>query len=173
MAEDLSDALLRRLRKGDDAAWTEFYDALAPDIRAYVGRIGAQSPDDTVGETMVQVVRDLSGFRGSGSDLRAWTFRIARNRVIDEGRRRSRRPVETELSSLNEPAIEGPDEASSGDFATILAGLTIDQRDAVWLRHVVGLSVDETATVMNRAPDAVAALTHRAIRRLRAGLDRH
>jgi RNA polymerase sigma-70 factor (ECF subfamily) len=53
----------------------------------------------------------------------------------------------------------------------MLVGLTLDQRDAVWLRHVVGLSVEETAAVMDRAADAVAALTHRALRRLRAGLE--
>jgi RNA polymerase sigma-70 factor, ECF subfamily len=171
VAEGLSDDLLLRLRKGDDDAWARFYDAVAGDVRTYVARIGAVSPDDTLGETMVQVVRSLSGFRGTSADLRPWVFRIARNRVIDDGRRRSRRPTLTALSDANEPTVDGPEYALSGDLSAMLVGLTPDQRDAVWLRHVVGLSVEETAAVMDRAADAVAALTHRALRRLRAGLE--
>lgn len=172
MGEVFSDETLVRLRRGDNDAWSEFYDALAGDIRAYVARIGATSPDDTLGETMVQIVRSLHQFRGSAAELRPWAFRIARNRVIDAGRRRSRRVAEVELSEANDPAVDGPDDTPRGDFADILSGLTTDQRDAVWLRHVVGLSVEETARVMSRAPEAVAALTHRALRRLRGGLDR-
>jgi len=172
VAEVFSDDLLARLRAGDDSAWQNFYDVFAGDIRAYVARIGASSPDDLLGETMVQVVRSLPSFRGAPDELRPWIFRIARNRVIDAARRRNRRPRETELSETHDHEIDGPEEALQGDLATMLAGLTDDQRDALWLRHVVGMSVDETATVMNRAPEAVAALTHRAIRRLRAGFGR-
>ena len=90
-----SDDLLAGLRAGDDAAWSHFYDAIAGDIRAYVARLGTTSPDDVLGETMVQVVRSISSFRGAAGELRPWTFRIARNRVIDAGRRRDRRPRET------------------------------------------------------------------------------
>lgn len=170
MSEAFTEELLHRLRSGDDVAWAQFYDGIAGDVRAYVARIGASSPDDATGETMVQVVRSLSSFRGAAADLRPWTFRIARNRVIDEGRRRSRRPTLTELSETNEPVSDDLEPMLQGELPEMLNDLTTDQRDAVWLRHVVGLSVEETAEVMNRAPDAVAALTHRAIRRLRASL---
>lgn len=170
MADDLSDEFLTHLRAGDDAAWARFYDSISGDIRAYVARIGAQSPDDILCETMVQVVRSLPRFEGTAAELRPWTFRIARNRVIDDGRRRARRPVHTALSESDEPTVDGPETALSGDLSGMLDGLTTDQRDAVWLRHVLDLSVDEAATVMDRTPDAVAALTHRALRRLRAAL---
>ena len=172
MAEVFSDDLLAELRAGNDSAWSRFYDSIAGDIRAYAARLGAASPDDVLGETMVQVVRSLPSFRGIATELRPWIFRIARNRVIDAGRRRNRRPRETELSDVHDPVLDGPETALEGDLASMLTGLTDDQRDALWLRHVVGLSVEETANVMNRAPEAVAALTHRAIRRLRAGFDR-
>jgi RNA polymerase sigma-70 factor (ECF subfamily) len=170
VAGDLSDELLTNLRSGDDATWVRFYDSIAGDIRAYVARIGADSPDDVVGETMVQVVRSLPRFEGTAADLRPWTFRIARNRVIDAGRRRARRPALSALDPNNEPTVDGPDEVLGGDLSAMLEGLTPDQRDAVWLRYVLELSVEETAAVMDRAPDAVAALTHRALRRLRAAL---
>lgn len=165
--EPLSDEpMLARLHANDRWAWEELYDSLAPDIRAYVRRIGAVDPDDILGETMVQVVRDLGRFRGSDDELRAWVFRIARNRVIDAGRRRSRRPKETHLDEeLAPPVLDAdPDPAA---VSAILDLLTEDQREAVWLRHVLDLSVAEAAVVMGRDPAAVAALTHRGLQRLR------
>lgn len=170
METPTGDELVVALKKGDDRAWATFYDSLAGEIRSYVVRIGAASADDVLGETMLQVVRDIGKFRGAAADLRPWTFRIARNRVIDAGRRRSRRPVETRLTSDADTETGDTDAAIDGDLPTILDHLTPDQRDAVWLRHVVGLSVDETARVMDKAPDAVAALCHRALRRLRTAL---
>ena len=171
MSEVFSVELLAGLRNGDDSAWSHFYDTLAPELRAYVDRLGASSPDDVVGETMVQVVRSLRSFRGTAAELRPWTFGIARNRVIDAGRQRQRRPIETALSEATDLGIDDAETDLDGDLSTMLENLTTDQRDAVWLRYVVGLSVDETAMVMARAPDAVAALTHRALRRLRAGFN--
>lgn len=164
--------LVRRLQRGDDAAWSYFYDSLAGDIRGYVARLGAKSPDDVLGETMVQIVRDVGRFAGSSEDLRRWSFTIARNRTLDDGRRRARRVVETTLDPGDdvdggEVGVDAVGPLEDGDLANLLAGLTPSQREAVWLRHVVGLSVDETATVMDKAPDAVAALTLRALRRLR------
>lgn len=164
------DPFVARLRAGDDAAWETFYDSIAGDLRGYLVRLGAPDPDDVLGETMVQVVRDIGRFAGTGDELRPWTFRIARNRLIDSARRRKRRPVETMLDG-DEPSTGtlDPDPASS-DLSEILDALTPDQREAVWLRYVVDLPVTEVAAIMGKAPDAVAALTHRAMARLRRTL---
>lgn len=170
MERQFRDDLVVALKRGNDSAWADFYDSIAGDLRSYVARIGATSPDDVLGETMLQVVRDIRKFRGSTADLRPWTFRIARNRVIDAARRRSRRPVESQLTADADRESDDPDAMIAGDLSSLLDQLTTDQRDAVWLRHVVGLSLNEAAGVMDKAPDAVAALTHRALRRLRAAL---
>lgn len=165
-----TDPFLSRLRAGEDAAWESFYDSIAGDLRGYLVRLGARDPDDLVGETMVQVVRDIGKFAGTGDELRPWTFRIARNRMIDASRRRQRRPVETVLDSDDVASGAGGPELVSGDLAALLAGLTPDQREAVWLRYVVDLPLAEVASIMGKAPDAIAALTHRAMGRLRKGL---
>lgn len=160
---------LRLLRAHDQAAWAGFYDANAADIRAFVRRIGARDPDDILGETMVQVVRDIGKFTGSLGDLRAWTFSIARHRVIDEARRRQSRPVEVEQGDAD-VAAPGTDFVMPElvTLSALLDGLTPDQKEVVWLRFGADLSVEETARVMGRNPGAVAALTMRALRRLRA-----
>lgn len=164
------DPFVARLRNGDDTAWESFYDSIAGDLRGYLVRLGARDPDDLLGETMVQVVRDVAAFSGTGDQLRPWAFRIARNRMIDATRRRQRRPVETTLDS-DEVLSQTPDpDTVSEDLGVLLASLTPDQREAVWLRYVVDLPVSEVASIMGKAPDAVAALTHRAMTRLRKSL---
>ena len=164
----VDDDLLSGLRRNDRAAWAGFYDSLAGEIRGYVAHIGARSPDDVLGEVMVQVVRDLPRFTGTAAELRPWVFRIARNRVIDAGRQRSRRPEEV---SLDEGAGYMPHhvdrEPDLDELSDLLVRFTDDQREALWLRYGLDLPLAEAARIMDREPAAVAALTARAMNRLR------
>lgn len=164
------DPFVARLRDGDRAAWETFYDSISGDLRGYLVRLGARDPDDLLGETMVQVVRDIGRFTGAGDELRPWTFRIARNRLIDASRRRQRRPVETVLDDGDLPVSSPLGDSGTEDLSALLSSLTPDQREAVWLRYVLDLSLADAATVMGKAPEAVAALTHRAMERLRKTL---
>lgn len=163
---------MQRLVAGDDAAWASLYDSLAADLRAYIRRIGGRDPDDILGETMVQLVRDVKRFTGTDDQLRPWAFRIAHNRVIDSARRRERRPedpAEIDDDRLPDP---GPvDTAPDLDhLSELLDGLTDDQREVVWLRYVADLPLSEVAEIMDRDTSAVAALTLRAMKRLRRQL---
>ena len=159
--------LVSLLRRNERGAWEGFYDSLAGELRGYVRRIGARDPDDVLGEVMVQVVRDLPRFTGTAAELRPWVFRIARNRVIDSARRRSRRVEEVPLDDEARPDVSGPGFVEPGDLAAVLDLLTDDQREAVWLRFGLDMSLSEAAAVMDREPAAVAALTMRALNRLR------
>ncbi len=169
----MTDELLRRLRSGDNAAWETLYDQLAPELRAYLVRLGARDPDDLLGETMMQIVRDINKFSGIATEIRAWSFRIAHNRVIDASRRRKSRPTEVPIDETLDtvpaqaPLTDIPDtELLSG----LLDSLTPDQRSVVWLRYVAELTLDETAAVVGKTPEAVAALTYRALASLRRSL---
>ena len=159
---------LHLLRANDQAAWADFYDAVAPDVRAFIRRIGGRDPDDLLGETMVQVVRDISRFKGEASELRAWVFGIARNRVIDDARRRRVRPVEVDPGDSEPEDTSAPFEMPDlQGLSDLLDGLTADQREVLWLRFGADMSVDDTAKIVGKSPDAVAALTLRALRRVR------
>ena len=160
--------VLRLLRARDQAAWADFYDRHAADVRAYIRRMGGREPDDLLGETMVQVVRDIARFTGEPSELRAWLFGIARNRVIDDARRRRVRPAEVEPSDSDPVDPSAPfDMPDLQTLSTLLEALTPDQKEVLWLRFGADLSVEETARTVGKNPDAVAALTMRALRRLR------
>jgi RNA polymerase sigma-70 factor (ECF subfamily) len=163
--------LLDAMRRGSDTAWADAYDMLAGDLRSFIGRLGAQSPDDVLGETMVQLVRDMKKFRGSPNEFRPWAFTVARHRVLDDARKRARRPVEVELLDEDDLAttdgllVEGPDLAR---LSEVLDRLTTEQREVLWLRYALDHSLDQTADITGQSPEAVAAMAHRAVRRLRA-----
>ena len=49
---------------------------------------------------------------------------------------------------------------------TLLRQLTVDQREVVALRVIVGMTVGETAAVVGKTDGAVRVLCHRALRTL-------
>lgn len=169
----MTSGLLSRLRANDQTAWAELYDSVAADLRAYVKRLGALSPDDIVGDAMVCVVKDLPKFHGTESELRPWIFRIAHNRVVDSARRRGARVSEVSTdfgTEAFEPYMPLMSMPNLSELSGLLDTLTTDQKAAVWLRFVTNLSLEDAAAVMGKTNDAVAALTTRALRHLRAQL---
>jgi RNA polymerase sigma-70 factor (ECF subfamily) len=167
----MTDDLLSQLRANNRTAWAHLYDSMSGELRGYIARLGARSPDDVLGDTMVSVVRDLPRFTGTADELRPWIFRIAHNRVIDTARRRNSRPAEISAeidSELFEPYAPLSSTPNLAELSDILNTLTVDQRAVVWLRYVTNLSLEDTATVMGKTNEAVAALTHRALRQLRS-----
>src|SRR5687767_722473 len=85
---------LAAARCGDERAWTEIYRSLAPGLLGYLRGQGAVEPEDLLGEVMLQLVRDLPRFAGDERQFRAFAFTVAHHRLIDDRRRRGRRPVE-------------------------------------------------------------------------------
>jgi len=53
-----------------------------------------------------------------------------------------------------------------------IAGLPDDQREAIWLHHLSGKSIEETAAAMDRTPASVRGLLQRARQALRDALVR-
>ena len=174
------EACARRLvdaRAGDPTAWVALYDGLAPILHAYLRHQSLDDPDDVVGETLLQVVRDIDRFEGTERQFRSWTLAIAHHRMLDARRARRRRPADP-VPVADLAGSPGPDDASAqvlasfewDDVATLLARLTDDQRAVVVLRVVNELSLEETAQVLDRTVGSVKALQHRAFNALRAHL---
>ena len=162
--------LLDAMRHGSNSAWADAYDMLAGELRSYIARLGADSPDDVLGETMLQLVRDVKKFRGSPIEFRPWAFTVARHRVLDDARTRARRPIEVDALDDDASAPDTPqrDSPDLTHLSEALDRLTDEQREVLWLRYALDHSLDQTADITGRSPDAVAAMAHRALRRLRA-----
>jgi RNA polymerase sigma-70 factor, ECF subfamily len=166
---------LRRAQDGQRSGFDELVRHLDGRLVAFARARGADDPEGLADEVLVQMCRSIRDFQGNLAQLRAWVFTIARHRIIDERRRAARRvdAVPTEPSRLPDAPIVGVhiSEAEQRERVdALLAGLTDDQREIVVLRIVVGLSVEETASVVGRRAGAVRALQHRALRNLRSQL---
>jgi RNA polymerase sigma factor (sigma-70 family) len=139
---------------------------------------GAPDPEDLTAEAFVQVVRDLPRFEGDFRGFRAWVFAIARNRMLDERRRRARKPdiPVPEPPEDPEPAGDVTEEALARieleRVTAILAELSPDQRDVILLRVIGDLGVDEVARVIGKRPGAVKQLQRRGLAAARKLIER-
>jgi RNA polymerase sigma-70 factor, ECF subfamily len=173
------ESILAAARHGEEWAWREFYDDLAPGILGYLRGQGTDDPEDALGETFLQLARHVGSFRGSEGAFRGWAFLVARNRALDDRRRRRRRPT-TPLND-HELAQTGPSGDSEDDamarlgtarVVSLLHNLTDEQRDVVLLRVVADLPVTEVARLLGKKPGAVKQLLYRALATLRKSLQR-
>lgn len=170
--------VLDAARAGADWAWARLYRDLAPVVLGYLRARGAPDPEDVLGETFLQVVRDLARFEGDEAGWRSWVFTVAHRRLIDDRRRRGRRPVrptQDEALAAELPPVEGGEPEALANLGTeqvlrLLDVLTDEQRSALALRFVAGLSLPEVAEVLGRTSNAIKALQRRGLRALRRHL---
>ena len=168
---------LTGLRAGDDAAWAEAYRELSPVLLGYLRARGAAEPEDLLAEVFTQAVRDLGSFEGGERDFRAWLFSIAHNRLVDEARRRARRPVEpasdetiAARAETGNAETEAMDRVGSAEVTRLLSTLSEDQQSVLLLRVIGDLTVPEIARATGKRQGAVKQLQRRALLRLRKEL---
>jgi RNA polymerase sigma factor (sigma-70 family) len=167
------DDVLAAAQAGAGWAFEVLYRDLAPAVTGYLRLHGAAEPDDLASETFIGVFTGLAGFRGDEDDLRSWVFTIAHRRLVDDWRRRSRRPqVADDPGDLTEHAggdVEDDVLLRIGtDTVHELCGtLPTDQRSVLLLRILADLTVEQVAQVLDRSVGAVKALQRRGLRSLR------
>jgi RNA polymerase sigma-70 factor (ECF subfamily) len=170
------EAALDLARAGDERGFATLWRTLHPPLLRYLTVRGNPAPEDIASETWLQVVRDLSGFRGGAMDFRAWLFTVARHRAIDQGRARTARPVVPVADPVaDSPAAEGRAPSAEDDAAEreatagalrMVATLPPDQAELVMLRVVAGLDVAAVARLVGKKPGTVRVAVHRALRSL-------
>jgi len=166
--------VLEAARVGAEWAWRALYADTAPDLLRYTRASRAPDPEDVVGETFLRAVRGLGSFEGDEPGFRAWLFRLARNRIVDDHRRLVRRrtepiPVEVlaEIGARGDAETQAMRALAEDHVRSVLDRLTPDQRDVLLLRILGGLTIEEVATVVRKKPGAVKALQARGIAAIR------
>jgi RNA polymerase sigma-70 factor (ECF subfamily) len=171
------DDVLAAARTGAAWAFEVLYRDLAPVVTGYLRMHGAVEPDDLASETFIGVFTGLPGFTGDEDALRSWVFTIAHRRLVDDWRRRSRRP---QLSDGDEDlgGLVGGDveddvlvRVGTDDVHRLCAGLPDDQRSVLLLRILADLTVEQVAEVMGKSMASVKALQRRGLRTLRQRLE--
>ncbi|WP_283608310.1 sigma-70 family RNA polymerase sigma factor [Mycolicibacterium poriferae] len=132
--------------------------------------------DDLVQVTLEKAWRALDSF-DSGTNMRAWLFRIMTNTWISSHRTAQRRPVEAELdeSSLQRcqtPSAESQALRSQGysELYRAMRDLPESQRIVVYYAFVEGRRYPEIADMLAIPVGTVMSRVHRARQTLRAEL---
>jgi RNA polymerase sigma-70 factor (ECF subfamily) len=182
-AEIAFQQMLESARRGDSRAFEQLYLRLNRRVHAFVRVRGATDPEGTVNDVFLAVFTRLGSFEGEEGQFNAWVFTIARNKLIDESRKRQRRVREVSAdrydvehivagrSATGDVEQEVIDHITTEGLSRKLQLLTDDQRDAVVLRVIADLGIEAIAGVMDKTPGAVRALLRRAFRTIdRVGL---
>ena len=126
-------------------------------------------------DTFLKVWRNLSGFRGDAA-FETWLYRVATNAALSKHRsRKRRRSHETgvEDETLGRFAASGSVEATAGarldvkELERALGNLPEHYREAVVMRDVYGLSMEEIAKQMKISETAAKVRVHRGRKKLK------
>ncbi len=167
-------ALVNAAQGGDMNAFGELFDRYYDVVFRFVlFRMGDRTlAEDIAQETFVRALRRISSVSYQGRDIGAWFVTIARNLIFDHVKS-SRYRLEQTTSEMvdHSPSTGGPEQqvldgATNDELLRCVRKLNPDQQECIQLRFLQGLSVAETARIMDRNEGAVKALQHRAVRRL-------
>jgi RNA polymerase sigma-70 factor (ECF subfamily) len=178
---------LKAAQRGEVAAFNTLIQAYQRQVFNVCYRTlgNAEDAADATQDALLNAFRAVKGFNGPATGLRSWLLRIATNTCYDELRRRQRRPSES-LDALHTSDSEpdgtlgdrlhdprpGPEQHSLGaetarHIQHAMDKLPPEQRMAVVLCDVQGLSYDEAARVMSVELGTVKSRLSRARAQLR------
>ena len=193
-APEHEEQLIARSQRGEVNAFNQLVLRYQQTVYGVVFRMlgNADVAADVTQDTFIAAFRAIATYRG-GSSFRAWLLRIASNMACDHWRRIQRHPAEsleslTEeeephasdlLSALAAPGPEGnPEERLlTQELQELiqkgLQQLPLDQRVAVVLCDVQGLSYEEIAETTQTTLGTVRSRIARGRARLRQYLSKH
>lgn len=127
-------------------------------------------------DVLATVWERLGSFEGRAK-FSSWLFSIARNRCIDGSRRVNLLADEAELGDLPDP-LPLPDAVMENErdehwlLQTIRTTLEPEEQQAIWLRCVERMSVDEVTRIIGvDGASGARAVLQRARRKLRAAIE--
>ena len=162
--------LIRAAQDGDQSAVIALYERHRDMVYTYVYHRVGRNPDtaeDITSDVFVRMVSKLHTFKVKEKPLLAWLYTIAHNLIIDHYR-----TVEKQNESPLTPSLQAAGMAVEAKVAHLIEveqvrcamdGLTEQQRDVLICRFMNGMSVRETAAMMERQEGAIKTLTRRAI----------
>jgi RNA polymerase sigma-70 factor (ECF subfamily) len=170
-----ADGAMERYASGEEAAFADLYDELAPRLHRFALRWtrSRSAADDAVQQTLLQIHVARHRFVRGGAVI-PWAYAIARRLLIDLGRRRAREELRArDVHDPEESApAPSPEEAlhrkrEEAEARRDLAALPTGWREAFELVKFEELSVAETAEVLGITHGMVKIRAHRATTALR------
>ena len=152
------------------ATFRQNVEATIPALRRYARALtrDADTADDLVQDTLVRALRSEHLFQGD--EIRSWLYTILTNLNRNRLRSLARRPVISSIEDNDAPDLAGP-EAGGRDIERALAMLVEEQRTALLLVVLEGLSYREVADVQGVPIGTVMSRLARARVQIKTYLD--
>jgi RNA polymerase sigma-70 factor (ECF subfamily) len=157
------DALVRAAQGGSSEAVEELFRRHWPAVHrsAWLVVHDAAAAEDIAQEAFVSALRALDRF-DRRRPLAPWLHRIVVNRAIDFSRARTLRP-ETAADSVPEPVAQPAPPELGDELVAALADLGPEHRAVVVLRHLLGYTPGEIATMLELPRGTVNSRLRRAL----------
>jgi RNA polymerase sigma-70 factor (ECF subfamily) len=178
--------LVDRMRRGDERAFDQFFDAYAARLGAFAARrcaLDAAALEDVVQVTLINAVRGLASFRG-GCALFTWLCQICRNHLADARRKAARQPkmqsleqleaarppaTVVELTDFRDPLDECAEDSTRNAVRRAVNGLPASYARILELRYGDDLTVPEIARLLELSESAAESRLVRARQAFRDG----
>jgi len=171
--DPLAEALARDLDGSFEAVVREYQDRLYSFALRLTGR--PEDAEDVAQDAFVRAYRALQGYgpdRVRQLALKAWLYRITLNVARNRFRGKKRVFVPLEDWDASDDPSDRPDARAErrrerADLATLVAELPERYKNAIVLRYVEGLRVEEVAAVLKQPLGTTKSNLHRAVNALR------
>lgn len=166
---------MKRYASGDDAAFNELYQSLAPRLyRHCLWLCGQNDAEELMQEVFIKLHRARASFVDCGGVL-AWALTVARTTHLDRARyRRRRHETVTEQQHLERYAAAVSDlpsqRALHAELARELSLLSDTVREAYVLVKLEGMSCADASAALGISVHALKQRVHRATLSLRRSL---
>ena len=178
MTDDYNDELKNLLRlsaQGDRQAFAALYRATSPKLFGVTLRIldDRTLATDILQEVFVKIWRNASSYDPAKASPMTWLAAIARNRALDEARKRKPATLDPEAEELHIAAPEVDPLAGrqrNEELTRLVAcldGLDAERRRIVVLAYCQGLSRDELAARFARPVATIKTWLRRSLLQLR------
>ncbi|MEO0510922.1 MAG: sigma-70 family RNA polymerase sigma factor [Verrucomicrobiota bacterium] len=170
--EDIDSLCMRSIAEGDREAFRNLVERWQTRLINFFYRSTGNRADaeDLAQETFIELYRVAARYEARGT-FNAFVFTLARRRLIDNYRKKSRRPLDyidpTDFVMEQQADENDSTREIEEAFHKALAALPDNQRNAILMLQQQGLSYDEIAEALGASLSAVKTWIHRARTHLR------
>lgn len=172
--EDLS-FLIKRAQNGDKDAFGSIYSLFYRRIFRYCKFNVREGAQDLCQETFLRAYKALPSFKETkGGSFQAYLFRIARNLIIDEKRKKKDVPLEDWFEIESEENLEdiADKKTDSKRVHNALSLLKDKERQIIVLRYFEEMTTYEVAQVVGMREGALRVRSHRILQKLKLILEK-
>ena len=155
-----------------NAKFIKAYDELADSIfrYCYFRILNYDLAQDLVQETFTRVWEYLAAGKEI-TNIRAFAYKVAKNLIIDESRKRKTMSLELLQEKGVQPKYDGKEKLytllHTKDIISVLEKLDGRYREVIMLRYVEEFSVKEIAEILEETENTISVRIHRGLQKVR------